>query len=212
MNLNSGNAVLKDETLINTGERKQSTQLFHLLMERVFLKDKKNVLWDGRKASVFVDKTKGNSITQSNMIHFDYKLINYFEEWSTMFVDSNGLKFTKDKLVSRAKEDYYLLDDKFYFRIKKVNFDQTIDKLLVDVNFIDVTSTSINERLEKRFKNIMIYRGIITEEEKQYAGFRAVVDGYSEQAYELSYFSIGNMAEICKSAYGFINGFCDSFF
>lgn len=214
MNKNNGNVLMTKDNryMISTKSDYNAVQLFQILMERTFLKNDKSVYWNGSKAFVIMEISKEDTILKEGLRYCDIKLLNFFEEWSAMFTDSNGLTFSKDRLLSRTKEDYFLLDETHYFRIRKVEYNSSASDYQDNKNFIDVTDSVQNEKLSKRFKEYLIYRGIKECQDKKYAGFAAIVDGYSDNAYELSYFSKGDMYEICKSAFAFINGFCDAFF
>jgi hypothetical protein len=214
MNKNNGNVLMTEDTryMISTKNDYNAVRVFQMLMESTFLKNEKSVYWNGSQAFVIMDNSKDDTILKEGLRYCDIKLLNFFEEWSAMFTDSNGLTFSRDRLLSRTKEDYFLLDETHYFRIRKVNYNICVSDYYEDENFIDVTDSIQNEKLSKRYKEYSIYRGIKECQDSKYAGFAAIVDGYSDNAYELSYFSKGDMFEICKSAFAFINGFCDAFF
>ncbi|BCN29608.1 hypothetical protein [Anaeromicropila herbilytica] len=205
--------MIENTTYMITAKKEENEiGVFHVLMERAFLQEGKNIYWDGNKAAVIMEEKKDDSVLSEQFMNCNIKLLNFFEEWSVMFVDSNGLEFSKDRLISRTKEDYFASDDKHYFRIRQIDYQNTILNYTEDSHFQDVTKNVQNDKLAKRFIDYKVFRGIKSYKKNQYAGFVAIVDGYSGNAYELSYFSKGDMFDICKSAFAFINGFCDSFF
>lgn len=213
MNKNNSNVITNDTTYIKPIVIDYNKVcLFHYLMERTFMEDGKTVYWNGDRAFVANESMHEESILKDHIYNTDIKMINFFEEWSVMFADSTGLTFLKDYIITRTADDYFFVNATHYFRIRKVNYEKAVNKLENNYNFVEITENVKNDKLGKRYKDYSIYRGVVQNEDKVYAGFTAIVDGYSDNAYELSYFSKGDMLEICKSAFAFINGFCDSFF
>ena len=190
------------------GVLENNIENFHELCKKDVEGDKQSIYWDGMEASLKEDKFDEKGISDGQSV------IEGTEEIIVEGAFSFPIDIAHEKAtVVRDEAEHYIVEiDHYVVMVELIDYAEVKAQMEKSVNYEKTTEIPLMNYQTMYFKQYETYCGIITIEDKHYAGYSLILDsGLADKSYRVSVCGTGYLNTIQSEASNIMNHF-DVFF